>query len=167
MSTFDLTASLERANKRLVKAPARRRSDVGRSRLPAPINRRLTKRLRGQERPSIRQLQAELAQLSSSLGFRPVSRATIYNAVARCRPARMRAKDLPAYVRLALYNLDLTSTVDAAQVAFYAFNYGDLRAVCWAAGMPWLALYHAARVRGWRPKSLGLLLATMQCRGIQ
>lgn len=166
MSIFDVSASLERASERLMTARARHRSDVGQSRLPASIDRLLTKRLRGQERPSIRQLQAELAQLGSSLGVRPPSRATIYNAFARCRPTRLHARDLPAHVRVALYNLDLTSTVDAAQAAFYAFNYGDLRAACWAAGMPWLALYHAARMRGWRPKSRGLLLAAMQRRGI-
>lgn len=76
------------------------------------------------------------------------------------------AHELPDAVQRALYNVDLQGDVPAAQIAFYAFNHGDPRAVSWAAGMPWLALHHAARMRGWRAKSRGLLRAVMQWRRI-
>jgi hypothetical protein len=51
-------------------------------------------------------------------------------------------------------------------VAFAAFNYGDVHAISFASGLPWLALYQADRVRGWRPKSHALLRAVMADRGI-
>jgi hypothetical protein len=52
------------------------------------------------------------------------------------------------------------------QVVFYCFNYRDVRAISYAAGMPWLCLVHAAARRGFRPKSLSLLRAVMTKRGI-
>jgi hypothetical protein len=122
--------------------------------------------LHGQERPRARDVQRELGRLCARIGARAPSRATIYNALARCRAQRYVASELPASVRLALYNIADDAELDGAQVAFYAFNYGDLSAACWAAGMPWLALHGAARMRGWRPKSRGLLLAAMRRRRI-
>ncbi len=94
------------------------------------------------------------------------SRATLYNAVERCQSPRYTFASLPEAVRASLYNVDPSAELDGAQVIFYAFNYGDLRATSWAAGTSWLALHHAARMRGWRPKSLGLLRAVMAYRGI-
>ena len=66
----------------------------------------------------------------------------------------------------ALYNLAPESEVPAHQVAFYCFNYGDLAAASFAAGLPWLALYQAARLPGWRARSRGLLEATLRVRNI-
>jgi hypothetical protein len=74
--------------------------------------------------------------------------------------------DLPEPVREALYNLDATSLVPGPQLAFYCFNYGDLAAVSFAAGLPWLDLYRALRMPGYRPKSRGLLEAVARVRGI-
>jgi hypothetical protein len=110
------------------------------------------------ERPRVRAIQR-------ALGRSAPSRATIYNAIERCEPPRYRARDLPEAVRGVLHNVD-HAEISGAQVAFAAFNYGDTRVVSWAATMPWLALHHAARMRGWRPGSLGLLLAVMQRRRV-
>lgn len=166
MSIFDLADSLARASVRFGAERTPRRSDAGKSRLPGPVDRYLRSLLLGQERPSVRALQRDLERQCSRLAVRPPSRATIYNAIARCPSTRYLGRKLPEVVRLALYNVDLEASIPGEQVAFYAFNYGDLSAASWAAGMPWLALYHAARMRGWRPKSQGLLLAAMHRRGI-
>jgi hypothetical protein len=56
--------------------------------------------------------------------------------------------------------------VPGHQLAFYCFNYGSLGAISYAAGLPWLDLYQARRMRGWRPRSFGLLLAVMRRRGL-
>jgi len=74
--------------------------------------------------------------------------------------------DLPAAVQRSLHNLDEDTWVPARQVVFAAFNYGDVHAISFASGLPWLALYQADRVRGWRPKSHALLRAVMTGRGI-
>jgi len=166
MAVFDLEQSLARAAERLERAARPRRSDAGQSRLPDPVQRRLNALLHGQERPRVRDLQRELRALCGRIGVRMPSRATIYNAIARCPPPRYLGRELPESVRCALYNVDLDREIDGSQVAFYAFNHGDLRAACWAAGMPWLALSHAARLPGWRPKSRGLLSAAMHRRHI-
>jgi len=73
---------------------------------------------------------------------------------------------LPPAVRAALYNLDDDAMVPAAQLAFYCFNYGNLGAMSYAAGMPWLALFQAKRMRGWRFSSKGVLDAVMRVRGV-
>lgn len=52
------------------------------------------------------------------------------------------------------------------QLAFYCLNYGSLAAISYAAGLPWLDLYQAGRLRGWRPRSRGLLDAVLRARGI-
>ena len=162
MSTFDLSASIARAELRLGRATRRRRADAGRSRLPAALDRRLHHLLAGVERPVVREIVAELRALATELGVRAPSRATIYNAIDRAPVPRYRCRDLPDHVQRALYNLDL----DGAQLAFYAFNYGDLAAASFAAGLPWLALHQAARRRGWRPQSRGLLMAAARWRRI-
>lgn len=122
--------------------------------------------MRTHERPRMRDVQRVLRAWCTQHRVAMPSRATLYNAVERCRPARHAVASLPEAVRASLYNVDPAAELDGAQVAFYAFNYGDLRATAWAAGTGWLALHHAARMRGWRPKSLGLLRAVMAYRGI-
>ena len=74
--------------------------------------------------------------------------------------------ELPAAVRSALYNMAGDAVVPGAQLAFYCFNYGELAAVHFAAGMPWLPLYQANRMRGWRGRSRGLLRAVLVVRRI-
>jgi hypothetical protein len=50
---------------------------------------------------------------------------------------------------------------------FHCLNYGTLPAMCYAAGLPWLDLFQASQLRGWRPRSRSLLQAVMRVRGIR
>ena len=74
--------------------------------------------------------------------------------------------DLPPEVQRALYNLGDEGRIPGHQVAFYCLNHGCARASSFAAGMPWLDLYQAARTRGWRQRSRGLLGAILAVRRI-
>ena len=94
------------------------------------------------------------------------SRATVYKLLESLPCPTRRKMGLPEAVQSALYNLAPESEVPLHQIAFYCFNYGDLRALSFAAGLPWLALYQARRTRGHRPKSRGLLEAAMRVRRI-
>ncbi len=94
------------------------------------------------------------------------SRATLYNYLARCPSHVYSVPDLPKHVQDALYNLDLAGKIPGPQLAFYAFQYGDTNAASYAAGLPWLDLYQADRMRGWRSRSRGLLSAVMRQRNI-
>lgn len=105
-----------------------------------------------------------LAAFARERGWRPPARATLYAALAGLEGSRHDLAELPAPVRAALYNLAPGTTVPGHQVAFYCFNYGSLAAVSFAAGLPWLDLHQAARSRGWRPRSRGLLLAALAAR---
>ncbi|MCX6549893.1 MAG: hypothetical protein NTY02_02600, partial [Acidobacteria bacterium] len=102
-----------------------------------------------------------------SSGLRPPARSSLYNTLARIEGHRYRVADLPGHVVRALYNLAITGDVPGHQLAFYCFNYGSMRAISYAAGLPWLDLYQALHVRGWRPRSRGLLAAVMRTRGIR
>lgn len=118
----------------------------------------------------------ELQQLSRRLGVAPPARGTLYNAIARAEPPMYSTRELPRAVREALYNssaADASASESSAvalvpgdQVVFYCFNYGDVRAISYGAGMPWLCLVRAATRRGFRPKSLALLRAVMAVRGL-
>lgn len=169
---FDnLDQSIARFRKRMgTESPAQstrsRRSDRGRFRLPGPVSDRLQALLKTMERPTIRSLQSDLERYCQKVGFRPPSRATLYAFLAIAPTPAYLPTDLPSWVQDALYNLDLTVPVPGHQLAFYCFNYGDLRAVAFASGLPWLALYQAARMRGFRPKSRGLLDAILKVREI-
>ena len=101
-----------------------------------------------------------------SNGLRPPSRAAAYKLLTSLPTSTFRVDTLPSPVREALYNLAPDSEVPAHQVAFYCFNYGNLSAISFAAGLPWLALYQARRLPGYRPKSRGLLDAVAHVRGI-
>jgi hypothetical protein len=166
MSAFSIQQSLQRAEQRLLPRQRRRRSDAGASRLAEPVERRLKSLLLTRERPSIRNVMLEIAA-SCKLENMPVpSRATIYNLIERLEAPVYLKSSLPRAVANALYNVADETLVPGHQVAFHAFNYGDTAALCFAAGMPWICLRKAARLRGWRPKSRGLLEAVMQYRGI-
>ncbi len=99
-------------------------------------------------------------------GLKPPSRATVYRLLTTLPTPVYRVADLPEAVRHALYNLGPESEVPAHQVAFYCFNYGDVAAMSFASGLPWLALYQAARMRGHRDRSRGLLEAVARARGM-
>lgn len=98
--------------------------------------------------------------------MRPPSRATLYELMAATPAGSFSIAELPAAVRATLYNLSQTGEVPGHQLAFHCFNYGGLEAMSFAAGLPWLALYQAGRMRGWRLRSRGLLTAVLAARGI-
>ena len=108
----------------------------------------------------------ELGDRCRSHGAERPSRATVYKLLASLPTPVCRLGQLPPAVQAALYNLAPDSEVPAHQVAFYCFNYGDLAAISFASGLPWLALYQALRMPGHRERSLGLLNAVAQVRGV-
>lgn len=172
MTTFDLRSAIQRAERRLGherRGPAstrRRRSDRGKSRLPAPVLRALASAWRAHDRPGIAAMQRQIAPACKRTGRNVPSRATLYALMARAPVPTIRVETLPQAVRATLYNLDGVDAVPAHQLAFHCFQYGDLAAASYAAGLPWLALYQAARLRGWRPRNRGLLRAAMRARKI-
>lgn len=171
MSPFDLKASLSRATERFGPEPTqparerRRRSDRGRPRLDPALLSELEALLSGQDRPAVRVLQARLAEWCAERGLRPPARATLYQAFDQTSAPSFAIVDLPAPVQRVLHNLSLEGSVPGHQLAFYCLNYGDLDAISFAAGLPWLALHQAGRLRGWRPRSRGLLESIRKVRG--
>ena len=107
-----------------------------------------------------------LADLGARHGRRPPSRASLYRALSKIDGHAYDVSRLPRPVREALYNLAPRGAVPGHQLVFYCFNYGSLAAASYAAGLPWLDLYQAWRLRGWRPRSRGLLRAVMRARAI-
>ena len=99
-------------------------------------------------------------------GLEPPSRATVYKLMRTLPGAAVRKADLPAAVQSTLYNLAPESEVPLHHIAFHCFNYGGVPAICFGAGLPWLAIYQALRTRGHRPKSRGLLEAVALVRRI-
>jgi hypothetical protein len=114
----------------------------------------------------MREMLARIEDRCRARGLEPPSRATVYKLMGTITGPAFRVAELPPSVQAALYNLSPPSEVPAHQVAFYCFNYGDLKAVSFAAGLPWLALYQALRLPGHRAKSRGLLEAVAQVRRI-
>src|SRR5205823_2245542 len=121
--------------------------------------------LAGQERPRVTAVYASLRAHCMRRGLEPPARASVYNAINRLKSPEFRVHDLPPAVRRVLHNVE-ADRVPGPQVAFAAFNYGDERALSFAAGLPWICLHHAARMRGFRPKSRALLRAVMSFRRI-
>ena len=168
MSAFDLAASLERARRR--DAGTRRRSDRGQTRFGEEVTSAIAQLFSGQERPSFSAVHRELVEQCERHGWPAPSRATLYNAVDVVPVPRLRWADLPDAVTRSLYNLAPGSeqeTIPGDVVVFYAFNYGEPRALSFASGLPWLCLIRAERRPGWRPKSRALLRAVMRYRGIR
>ncbi len=110
---------------------------------------------------------AEIGRRCRRARIQPPSRATVYKLLDTLPTPSYRVRDLPRPVREALYNLVPESLVPGHQLAFYCFNYGDLAAVSFASGLPWLALHQALRRPGWRPKSRGLAEAAACDRGMR
>lgn len=134
--------------------------------MPAAVAIKLESLLGSEERPPMRVIQSELQEFCRHAGHRMPSRATLYACLRSSPTERYVPACLPKAVQTALYNLDMDAPVPGHQLAFYCFNYGDLAAASFAAGLPWLALYQAAHMRGFRPKSRGLLEAVLRVRGI-
>jgi hypothetical protein len=135
--------------------------------LPAVVLEVLRSAALAPARPSMIALQRRVEAVCAAGGLRPPARASLYNALARLEGHRYPVSALPAPVRAALYNLAPTGTVPGHQVAFHCLNYGSLAAMSYAAGLPWLDLDHARRLRGWRPRSRGLLTAILRARGMR
>ena len=112
-------------------------------------------------------LARSLVALAAQHRLRPPCRASVYNTLSKVPGHIYQVDDLSAHVRAALYNLAPTSRVPGHQLAFYCFNYGSLAAVSFAAGLPWIDLHQAGQLRGWRPRSRGLLRAAMRARGMR
>lgn len=167
MSGFDLTTSVARAESRIGARRRRgRRFDAGKRRIAPAALRELRLLLLGQERPRIAEVLCRVQQSCRNAGVRPPSRAPVYDILARGEGHTYRIEGLPPAVRTALYNLDPKGSVPGHQLVLHCFNYGTLEAVSFAAGLPWLDLYQADRVAGWRPRSKGLLRAVLRARGI-
>jgi hypothetical protein len=126
----------------------------------------LERLLGAQERPPVSLLLAKLSELATRRGLRVPARATIYYAMQRAPSRTYSISQLTDEVQSALYNLDPKGNVPGHQLAFYCLNYGGLRAMSFAAGLPWLALYQAARLPGWRARSRGVLDAILLARRI-
>lgn len=171
MPAFDLTRSLAAAAKRFAKAddsprPRRSRGDRGQSRMPSRLVEFLNRELAGDERPRFVDLEAAIQRFSEHEGLARPSRATVYNYMRSAPLPAYEVDGLPPSVQQALYNLRGGTRVPLHQVVFASFNYGGIEAISFAAGLPWLALYQADRMRGWRPKSRALLRAVMRRRGL-
>lgn len=170
MSILNLPASLERAQERLkgaAKAGGRRpRSDRGTPRIDVRTLAILGEVCGGYDRPAMAELLARVGETCRAMKLAPPSRASVYKLLATLPTPRYGVAGLPPSVRHALYNLTDDSEVPAHQLAFYCFNYGDLAAASFAAGLPWLALYQAARMPGYRSRSRGLIEAVMRARGL-
>lgn len=120
----------------------------------------------GYDRPKIAEVLEKITERCRKNGLAPPSRATVYKLLDTLPTQSYRMSELPAAVRSALYNLGPEGVVPGHQVAFYCFNYGDLGAMSFAAGLPWLALHQALRLPGYRAKSRGLLEAVARVRAI-
>jgi len=119
----------------------------------------------GIDRPAMTGLQQRIARRCAEAGIRPPSRASLYAAFDSIEGHVYEISSLPAAVVECLYNLPREGTVPGHQLVLYCLNYGSLAAMSFAAGLPWLDLHQARRLRGWRARSRGLLLAALRARG--
>jgi len=142
------------------------RTDSGGSRMTAPVRAFLEKELSGFERPSMQELLQRLALFCRKNSQTAPSRITVYRFIEKVAAPRYQIADLPGDVREALYNLDTGGEVPGGQLVFYCFNYGSIRAISFASGLPWICLYQADRMSGHRPQARSLLEAIMKTRGI-
>jgi hypothetical protein len=110
------------------------------------------------------QVVSRVRAFSRRRGDRAPSRASIYQW-ARVVPAPpVPVAELPPFARDALNNLAGTPLVPADQLAFCCFNYGDTRAIGYAAALPRPVLSRALSTPGWRPKSRALARAVLLSR---
>ena len=144
----------------------RPRSDRGIIRIGEPAISLLRAEIAGQNRPAMTDVLRNLATACDKIGIVCPARATVYKLIDTIEVRSYSLNSLPAAAAKALYNLARGSRVPGRQVVFYCLNYGDLDAVCFAASLPWLDLWQALRMRGWRPKSRGLLEAVCRTRRI-
>jgi len=167
---FNFVKSVNQLKKRInidqAESGRKRRSDQGHMRMNRNVEVYLRNLLLGHERPSMKSILQKLSEYCTRHYIKCPSRATVYKFMARTQGHEYEISSLPEYVQAALYNLSPDSRVPGHQLAFYCFNYGNLQALSFASGLPWLDLYQAARMRGFRPASRGLLDAVMRTRKI-
>jgi hypothetical protein len=167
MSDFNLLGSLDEAKKRFSSRAVRpTRSDAGRPRMSPKVQRIVESLLCGQERPAMRDLLAQIGERCRDCGEHCPSRATVYTCLSHASGPTYAVRELPTNVRASLYNIGDNAVVSGRQLAFYLFNYGDAQSLSFASGMPWLCLYQAERLRGFRNKSHALLRAIVRARRI-
>ncbi len=164
MSIFNLKSSISSAERRLSghdpqkqRTSRRQRSDRGGSRLDLAVRAHLDLLMSGYAQPRMRDVCTKISAHCLAHGLKVPSRATVYNYRTIAKTTPVVSSLLPPEVRSCLYNLEGVVTVPAHQLVFHCLNYGNIRAMSFAASMPWLALFQAGRMRGWRPKSRGLL----------
>lgn len=167
MAAFDIESSIGRAQRRLGRGTRKARADRGELRLDPRVIECVAASVGGFDRPPMSRLLADVSERCRRHGLAAPSRATVYKLLRVIDGARHCVKGLPGPVQAALYNLAADSVVPERQVAFYCFNYGELAAISFAAGLPWLALYQARHMPGHRPRGLGLLRAVLRARGIE
>lgn len=170
MSLPSLKDSISQAIKRFGDAPSqcrhRPRSDRGKMRLGPKVQDILIGLLADQERPSMRDLLRALEERCQTRGCKFPSRASVYHFLEKVVVHQFSISDLPKTVQACLFNLDPEGEIPGHQLVFYLINYGELPELCYAAGMPWIDLYQALRLRGYRPKRRGLLEAIALLRRI-
>jgi hypothetical protein len=165
---FSFIEAQREAMSRLGRVSARRRrSDAGRSRLAPEVLKELQLAALHQDPPSMADVQSRISDTCGALRIKPPSRASLYNTLPRIEGHRYSIALLPDHVAATLYNLAPAGEVPGHQLAFHCFNYGSLPAISYAASLPWLDLYQARRLRGWRPRSRGLLEAVLRARGLR
>ena len=170
MSILDLSSSFERARRRFGDATkegaSRKRSDRGVVRLHPDVIEEVRRLAWGQDRPRMVDLLGEIGRFCQVRGLRRPSRTAMYRLLDGIAEHTYDPNALPHDVRVTLYNVDLTARIPGGQLAFHCFNFGNGRAMSFAAGLPWLDIHHARRKRGWRAKSRGVLDAVCRVRGI-
>lgn len=164
---FSLRNSAQRAERRLGGTARRPRSDRGSLRIADAVVALARPLLLGQERPDLKQVHAELSARCVAEGLSAPSRGTLYNLLARIPGHVHSIGELPPHIRDLLYNLDPEGEIQGAQLILYCANYGNDRAMSFAASLPWLDLYQAMQLRGFRPRSRGVVEAICRARGIR
>jgi hypothetical protein len=164
---FDFEASLARAERRFGERSSRApRADRGVARLDPRVEALVGPRLLGYERPDFKALHAELVRQCRAIGVRPPARSSLYGIAERYHGHSYPIATLPSWVAELLHNVDPAHAIVGKHLVFACLNYGDTRAMSYAAGLPWLDLHQARKLRGYRLKSRGVLDAICQARDI-
>jgi hypothetical protein len=114
----------------------------------------------------MRHVLVQLRTFCEARGLDVPARSTVYAAMARAPGHSYAISRLPDRVRETLHNVGNEGDVPGHQLAFHCLNYGGVAAASFAAGLPWLDLYRAGLLPGWRPRSRGLLEAILKVRRI-
>lgn len=153
---------LEKATARV--GERRPRADRGRSRLHPAVDAQLTKLLARPEIPRIAEVHAAMKAFWDPRLRVSIARDHLQRP-SSVTPPCYRLEELPKEVQRCLHNVD-SKHIPGHQVVLAAFNYGDARALSYAAGMLWACLLRAYESSDSRPKSRAMLRAVLEFRGI-